>query len=256
MPAVGLADPRGHLLDGAVPVDRREHQVQQRGQLHNLPVTAAHQRRRLAVTGALHLADQLHAVRARRHPGRRVSGGLRSGGGGKRLCVGVSCRRLREHGHFCPGLYCWMSDCWSEVASAEPSMFWLMMASCWDTATASLSTDPTFAATAASIGAATLAFAATAPLIGAAMSASALRLTSTLSRSPSSAPLVVSVAASVASPTAPGAAEPALLVASPVVCPTSPPVAPVVPMASGVAPVVPVASDVAPVVPVVPVVSA
>ena len=61
-------------------------------------------------------------------------------------------------------------------------MFWLMIAVCWATETASLSTEPTFAATEASIGAATLALAATAPLIGAAMLASPSRLTFTFSR--------------------------------------------------------------------------
>ena len=76
-------------------------------------------------------------------------------------------------------------------------MSWLMIASCCETATASLPSEPTLAPTAASIGAATLALAATAPLIGAATSAFASTLTSTLSRSPSS------MLPAVAPPTAP-----------------------------------------------------
>ena len=53
------------------------------------------------------------------------------------------------------------------VAEASASMSCVMMASCWATATASEPIEPTFADTAASMGAATLALAATAPAIGA-----------------------------------------------------------------------------------------
>ena len=75
----------------------------------------------------------------------------------------------------------------SAVASAvAPSMSWWTTAVWSASAVAEESTERTFAATAASMGAATLALAATAPAIGAAMSASASMLTFTSSRSPES----------------------------------------------------------------------
>ena len=101
-----------------------------------------------------------------------------------------------------------MSEVWSDVASADPVMVCVMIASCWASAVASEFSERMLTATEASIGAATLALAATAPLIGAARSASRSTFTSTLSRSPLSRSPVsswftVSVTSSRIAPTLP-----------------------------------------------------
>src|SRR3954463_256329 len=97
-----------------------------------------------------------------------------------------------------------MSEDWLASAGADPSMLWLVIASWSGVGTPPPSTEPTLAATEASIGAATFALAATAPLIGAAMPTSPSRSTLTFSRFPSARSPT-----SVVEPTSPGSAAPA-----------------------------------------------
>ena len=145
-----------------------------------------------------------------------------------------------------------------------------MLTSCGASASATAPGEPTFAATAASIGAATFAFAATAPSIGAVRFAFAWMLTFASSRlppfssdcTPPVVPPTTSPAAPVAPPTAPptapvgavdGAAPPAAPVAPSTAPPTcaaraaAPAAAPVAP--STAPPTAPVAPSTAPVAP-------
>ncbi len=101
------------LVAGAV--DGLEQGVQERCQLHHLPVATPREGRRDPVAGSRHLPDQLDAFGA-------LERTLLRGGRGGGFYAGLTpeiCHR-----------YCWMSDCWSASAVASPSMLWLMIASC------------------------------------------------------------------------------------------------------------------------------
>jgi hypothetical protein len=61
------ADALGNLRDRGPTVDGEHHLVQERRQRDDLTVGAAGQRRRTAITGAGHLAEQLHPVGPGQH---------------------------------------------------------------------------------------------------------------------------------------------------------------------------------------------